>query len=393
MLIFIPFFGLILSVVLLLNNFSKNKNSIFLFVALLFLFGNALQNIFFLHSANLFWIAILYGHTIPLYFLVGPFLFFYTRNGLTNTTKLLKSDCLHFLPFAISLISILPYYFIDFDTKLRTAQLIIENPGNLAKTNISWLYHSVTNTIIRGPIYLIYSSYNLFFLFRFSSNRIKKLFFNNQEKTFLKWLIMINCIIALVALFYSMFTTTSYFDYSFLKQEKSGLSIISIILNLLFLSIPLTILAFPQILYGFDKFKKQYKPNQAFSKAVHEPSELMSSLILDVVKKKENLLNPDFDINEISKILHIDKSEVLYFFNITLNKKFITLRKELRVDLAKKEIGSGKLLSVSMEGIWMKSGFSSKTSFFVAFKEVTGMTPLQYSKSLQKQPTKHLKKN
>jgi hypothetical protein len=44
---------------------------------------------------------------------------------------------------------------------------------------------------------------------------------------------------------------------------------------------------------------------------------------------------------------------------------------------------NGKLLSHSMEGVWIKSGFSSKTSFFVSFKEVTGMTPLEYLKSLE----------
>ena len=38
------------------------------------------------------------------------------------------------------------------------------------------------------------------------------------------------------------------------------------------------------------------------------------------------------------------------------------------------------LLDHSMEGIWMKAGFTSKTSFFVSFKEETGMTPLEYVK-------------
>jgi hypothetical protein len=70
-----------------------------------------------------------------------------------------------------------------------------------------------------------------------------------------------------------------------------------------------------------------------------------------------------------------------------LNVKFITLKKELRVDLAKKELINGKLVSHSMEGIWTKCGFSYKTNFFVAFKEVTGMTPLEFSKEINKNRT------
>jgi YesN/AraC family two-component response regulator len=73
----------------------------------------------------------------------------------------------------------------------------------------------------------------------------------------------------------------------------------------------------------------------------------------------------------------------MYCFNAILKTKFTTLKKELRVEIAKKEIMNGKLLSHSMEGVWIKSGFSSKTSFFVSFKEVTGMTPLEYLKSLE----------
>ena len=156
--------------------------------------------------------------------------------------------------------------------------------------------------------------------------------------------------------------------------------------------IPLVLLNSPEILYGFHKFKNNNTSKKVFRKVDHESSEMLTASILEVVNKKENLLNPNFDIDEIGKTLNIDKQEVLYFFHVILNKKYITLRKELRVDLAKKEISSGNLLAHSMEGIWMKSGFKSKTSFFVAFKEVTGMTPLEYSKSLEKQPTTNLQK-
>jgi AraC-like DNA-binding protein len=34
-----------------------------------------------------------------------------------------------------------------------------------------------------------------------------------------------------------------------------------------------------------------------------------------------------------------------------------------------------------MEGIWTKAGFSSRTNFFVSFKEETGLTPLEFIKN------------
>jgi AraC-like DNA-binding protein len=345
-----------------------------------------LSHNFTIFSPNRFWIAIFFGHIIPLFYLAGPFLFFYTRNSLKNSTKLSKIDYLHFLPFIISLISIFPYYFIDFDSKLRIAQLIVEKPAYLLKINFSWLYPSKINLLLRPIIMLGYAITCLILLYRCNTKRKKTLPINKQEKIILKWLLLINSIIALLAISYSFFTIRFYFNPNLLVRESSGTSIMSYILGFLFFLIPILLLTFPEILYGFEKFKKNTAPKKELCKVGHESLESITELILEVVKKEENLLNPNFGIDEIAKTLNIDKQEVLYCFNSILKKKYITLRKELRVDLAKKELSNGKLLLHSMEGIWIKSGFSSKTSFFVAFKEVTGMTPVEYLKSLEKQP-------
>jgi AraC-like DNA-binding protein len=344
-----------------------------------------LSHNFTIFSPNRFWIAIFFGHIIPLFYLSGPFLFFYTRNALKNSTKLSQVDYFHFLPFIISLISIFPYYFTDFDSKLRIAQLIIENPAYLLKINFSWLYPSKINLLLRPIILLGYSIYCIFILYKYLIKRKTTLSINKQEKIILKWLILINCIIALLSISYSFFTIRFYYNPNLLVREVSGTSILTYILGFLFFLIPILLLAFPEILYGFEKFKKNTSSKKELCKQVHESLEGKTELILDVIKKEENLLNPNFGIDEICKTLNIEKQEVLYCFNMILKTKYITLRKELRVNLAKKELSNGKLLSHSMEGIWIKSGFLSKTSFFVAFKEVTGMTPVEYSKSLEKQ--------
>jgi AraC-like DNA-binding protein len=320
-----------------------------------------------------------------LFYLSGPFLFFYTRNALKNSNKLSKVDYLHFLPFIISLISIFPYYFIDFDSKLRIAQLIIEKPSYLLKINLSWLYPSKINLLLRPIILLGYSITCIFILYQYIIKRKKMLTINKQEKIILKWLVLINFIITLLSISYSFFTIHFYFNPDLLVSEVSGTSTLSYILGFLFFLIPILLLTCPEILYGFEKFKKNTKSKKEIYIVGKESLESISELILDVVKKEENLLNPNFGIDEICKTLNIDRQEVLYCFKMILKTKHITLRKELRVDLAKKELSNGKLLSHSMEGIWIKSGFLSKTSFFVAFKEVTGMTPLEYSKSLEKQ--------
>ena len=283
-----------------------------------------LSHNFTIFSPNRFWIAIIFGHIIPLFYLSGPFLFFYTRNAIKNSTKLSKLDYLDFLPFIISLISIFPYYFIDFDAKLRIAQLIIEKPAYLLKINFSWLYPSKINLFLRPIIMLGYSITCLFLLYRCITKRKKIQSITKQEKIILKWLILINSIIVLLSVTYSFFTIRFYYNPNLVIREVSGTSMLSYILGFLFFLIPILMLAFPEILYGFEKFKKNTKSKKEFYKEGHESLESKTELILDVVKKEENLLNPDFGVDEICKTLNIDKQEVLYCFNVILKTKYIT---------------------------------------------------------------------
>jgi AraC-like DNA-binding protein len=392
MVLFISVVVILLSLFILYNNFSQNKNLLYLCASLIFMCISAILHHFTILSPNRFWIAILLGHSIPIAFLTGPFLYFYTRNTLRVSIRFSKLDCLHLVPFIISLISIFPYYFIDFDIKLSNAQLVIDKPANILEINFSWLYPSFVNVIVRPFILFGYSTACLI-LVCIQMIKKKGLQLNKQQENIaFKWLLIINSIIVLMSLGYGYLTIHFY---NLRNTEKSldiiNSSIFAYVLVMLFSLIPMLMIIFPEILYGFHKIKKEKKKSEVIAyKENHAQLVDTSNLILDFVKKEENLLNPDFGIADICKELNLTVQDVQYCFKMILKTKFITLRKELRVDLAKKELIDDKLLTVSMEGVWMNSGFSSKTVFFVAFKDVTGMTPLEYLKSLEKQPTKNL---
>lgn len=139
-------------------------------------------------------------------------------------------------------------------------------------------------------------------------------------------------------------------------------------------------LVFPEILYDVKKNKRSNKKAEVERDENHDELVQKADSIVEFIKKEENLMCPNFGIDNICSTLTLTKEEVNYCFSAILKTKLATLRKELRVELAKKELQNGMLQSLSMEGIWVKAGFTSKTSFFVAFKEVTGLTPLEYVK-------------
>jgi methylphosphotriester-DNA--protein-cysteine methyltransferase len=139
-------------------------------------------------------------------------------------------------------------------------------------------------------------------------------------------------------------------------------------------------LIFPEILYDVKKNKRPIKKGVVTLDENHEELVSKAQLIVEYLEKEENLADPNLGISSICSALNLTKEEVNYCITVILQTKLATLKKQLRVELAKSELKKGKLLEHSMEGIWMKAGFTSKTSFFVSFKEVTGLTPLEYVK-------------
>lgn len=328
---------------------------------------------------DVFWIAIFSGHSLPSAFLIGPFLYFYTRNALAGKVIFFKHDFLHYLPFIIVLVSIFPYYFTDFDTKLTLAQLLIEHPNNMiTKLNFSWLYPSYWNILIRPLFLLAYAVFSLYLLFY--KIKLKKLQFSSiKNDSRLKWLLVINSIFFLIGLLYSILTANFFLRF-IQNREEINHSPFSYLVYVLLCSLPVIMLVFPEILYDVKKNKRSSKKEEFELDKNHDELVQKAEVIVDFIKKESNLINPKFGIDSICNNLSLSKDEVNYCFTVVLKTKLATLKKQLRVELAKEELKNGKLLDHSMEGIWMKAGFTSKTSFFVTFKEVTGLTPLEYVK-------------
>jgi transcriptional regulator GlxA family with amidase domain len=65
-----------------------------------------------------------------------------------------------------------------------------------------------------------------------------------------------------------------------------------------------------------------------------------------------------------------------------MQTRFTNYRSQLRVDHAKKLLESGLTDTLSIDGIGVKSGFSSRSTFYANFKANTGITPSEYLEGL-----------
>jgi AraC-like DNA-binding protein len=159
------------------------------------------------------------------------------------------------------------------------------------------------------------------------------------------------------------------------------------------------LLLFPRILYGMpiytantiteissqEKLKKETNPIVEPINIVAEvqlpqddPFYELVDKINTYLTKEEPYVNPDFTINELAVALKVPVHHLSYCLNTLMNVKFTTLRTQLRIQYAVKLLDSGQADELSMDGIGKKSGFSTRSNFYNAFKTETGMTPSEY---------------
>jgi AraC-like DNA-binding protein len=175
------------------------------------------------------------------------------------------------------------------------------------------------------------------------------------------------------------------------------------------LTIPLALLFFPQILYGIpilrlsgdDKASVVSINGSTEQKLIPEEREharqeempvadeqieegLVESAqtIMEYIKKEKPYLDKDFSMDKLAQAMQLPRHHIYFCMNRVLKVKFPELRKQLRIQHARHLLEEGKNKTLSIEGIGIQSGFSSRSNFFTAFKSEVGCTPSEYLERL-----------
>lgn len=171
------------------------------------------------------------------------------------------------------------------------------------------------------------------------------------------------------------------------------------------LIIPLALLTFPQILYGIPALHlssdikasglgaekltvntpmysgteiSDDENEEMHDTSLEEGLQDSAKAIMDYLLKEKPYLDKDFSMDKLAQALQLPRHHVYFCMNRVLKVKFPELRKQLRIQHAKQLLEQGKNKSLSIEGIGIQSGFSSRSNFFTAFKSEVGCTPSEY---------------
>jgi AraC-like DNA-binding protein len=291
---------------------------------------------------------------------MGPTVYFFTLSTLKPQFKFKKIYLLHLLPSLINFIEFLPFYANTASFKLNNYENLIAHgtvimPINFILKTISLLVYFVAQ------------------LFLFKKYEIKKMQENKLKQYQVSWFILYfgSQLILTSASLVERFAGTHLFG----DPYRFGINMITFFLYCVMIGL----LFFPSILYGNAAIEKESKEKYSHSKLSNaEKDSILNNLNTYMKGENKPFLSEKVSMAEIAKMLKVSSQQISQVVNEKTNLNFNDYVNGFRIEEAKVMLLSNTYSKLTIDAIAQKSGFHSKSAFYVAFKKHTGNTPKEF---------------
>ena len=386
------------------HNWRIQPHSLFLSGAIAAIAVVFVNHYLFIYGPSVFWLAVSFGHFTPIHLLIGPFLLFYVKGVLTDRQRIRRRDLLHFVPALLDLVLRIPYFQVPWTTKLWMAEVMILDPNRLHDFSVYFIPPPSIALTLRLLSMIGYTACCLYMVRQFQVSRPQLWQIPpNAAGTvirFLKYLLSV-CLVSELSFFVLQVIFLTNRDLTTGYIVSSPLMILTL---LGILSIPVVIQLHPEVLYGIPRWRERTGHGEESEGLLARSLSAMPSAsterqtgdelptilegkdrFLVLAKRIERtleeqmpFLDPDFSLDDLARLMDTPKHHLYYCFNQILQKKFTQIRAEYRVRYATRLIEHGQTREKTLEAIGLESGFSSRSSFINAFREMTGKLPSEY---------------
>ncbi len=365
--IFILFTSLLLALFVLTVNTSNKKANTFLGIYFL---------IFAIHISVFFYYKYI---TLPptlemlrdhIAFFKSPLLFFYVLSSIYSDFKLKPKHLLHLLPFAIQVLIFSPrFYFADISTR----NFLLENLNDTIEGKLSIIFGLFIALFYLVAMLLELRKYKQLLLENYS----------NKSAFNYKWLYQLLVLLSAI------------YCFSLIKQIYKLYGTDVEILNILRVVITLVLLVFLtwivlKSMYNPDLFrninsehtlaKEILIENNIINKSEKDSREDINRL-LEFMEREEPYLDATLTLQKLADIIELPNRHVSILINNNLNQHFFDFINQFRIKKAQNILLNQKKSQLTIQQILYDVGFSSKSSFYTAFKKQTGVTPSEYRKN------------
>lgn len=329
---------------------------------------------------------LLFNKGLPLYYAIAPCLFIYVRGSLNSAhSKFKKTHLLHFLIIIPALISVLPYNLLDYSSQLEVVRKVAADV-KFAFSEHKYIvepWHWFTFPISA----IVYTGLQLK-LARLASAK-------KSNSKIVNWVYLFSgiCLILFSGMLVVNVLILKNLNKVWFILHQSNI-ILLLCCCLLLLSV--TFFINPELIFGLRKNEplavvenpsvNEDRPN------VHSIEKTRSKTVDDkLIQQVESFINETqifrkngLTLSELASQLDVPTHKLSDLFNNHYQLNFNTYINNLRIIYIKERLDSGLWKQLTLEAIAIDAGFSSRNTFFVAFKKSTGKTPSTYLQDLKK---------
>ncbi len=301
---------------------------------------------------------------------VGPLIFFYTRAYTDTRFNVSSIHIKHFFPLIV-------------EVGVQIIMIIYGIVGNQLFYNTPLYFYLM-------PLFYIWTAGSIFYYLRLSLKNINnheiwvlKNFSNLKEIT-LKWLRELIVYYRLLWIVWVPFVTVFLFFFRFQLLH------FIIVLILYFLMLVLTYLTFWIGLEGLGRGNFIFINQNKGKPKSKNFTNLTEKYIQDYIERITQLmivekiyLNENLNLTQFARYLKADPNLISFILNNHLNNNFYDFVNRYRIEEVKNKLNDPACQHLTLLGIALDSGFNSKTTFNRVFKQVTGITPREFQKTLQ----------
>lgn len=390
MLSYLSIFGILLSVILLYFNARKNTSTVYLGIFFLLISLYSLTQYVLFNSKSVYLVGAFFINSGFLAYLIGPMLYWYVRSVITDNSRLRWRDLWHFLPMILFLTASLPHIFLPWSDKMEVASKLIDNPAFITEYKGSIFYGmfpAISIFMSRPILVLGYTLWSAGFYMRHIL-RNKELLILSHQLFMKKWVSVL-----LGSVFLWVFSHTLLIVETYIYRNMSilfTLNILQILSGTGLAGLLISPFFFPTVLYGLPRISKsglststeaqvqELLPGEVRIKPPTFESEYLCSIGFKAdacMMEFQPYLQPDLSQAQFSAMIKIPVHHLAYYYREEKKQSFNEYRNQWRLNHAKMLIQDGKANELTLEAIGLLSGFSSRNTFFIAFKKAEGMTP------------------
>lgn len=299
----------------------------------------------------------------PFYFLAAPLLYLYVRALLSRKPVFEKKELLHFIPFGLCVIYMMPYFLQSAADKASASP---------AYNSVQWFTIRSALFILQFLIYLV-----LIALMLVNYSRKAKGRDTATEKTIIfqiRFLLIAFLTLWAIGVIHYIANLLSPAYYS---APESDL-IIPLCVTVFVYALAYLGLKKPEVLTATSDIAPAKKYEK--SSLTPERSDRYMQKLLNFMETEKPYTDGELTLQKLAEKLAIPAQQLSRVINERLNQSFVDFINTYRVEEAKRMLNDPSKKHYSVLAIAEEVGFNSKSSFNFVFKKHAHMTPSEFRK-------------